>query len=290
MDTTQQIDRRRRFVFRGNAAAIGGRIVRPTDVVLDSDVSSSLTVAGGRAHASRTGIDFPPYLHADSATTSVRGVYDDVKGHEALTFRQVTADALTTSTRVSAEVLGLKVGLKPVLTIRKISAEFDARSPVASGEPSIAVDDATTIEGVEIGGCGLKVKVSPSVYRRYDTYSKLMAAADHPDYRKDLAPFLLTQSALHGVALPDAGRLLQSQATIYATVVESVKWADENKKYPGAIITDHTVRVPGFGKILFGELLITPLYRRLTMLRLELGSPEGGDVAAAEVETNGIWT
>jgi hypothetical protein len=35
---------RRRFIFRGNAAAIGGRIVRPTDLILDSIATSSLTV------------------------------------------------------------------------------------------------------------------------------------------------------------------------------------------------------------------------------------------------------
>jgi len=31
------------------------------------------------------------------------------------------------------------------------------------------------------------------------------------------------------------------------------------------------------------------LERRLTLLRLELGSPEGGDVACGEVQSNGIW-
>jgi len=49
------------------------------------------------------------------------------------------------------------------------------------------------------------------------------------------------------------------------------------------------VYVPDFGKLVFGEILITALSRRLTLLRLELGSPEGGDVACAEVESNGIW-
>ena len=29
---------RRRFVFRGNAAAIGGRIVRPNDIILDPGI------------------------------------------------------------------------------------------------------------------------------------------------------------------------------------------------------------------------------------------------------------
>ena len=45
------MDLRRRFIFHGNAAAIGGRIVRPADVMIDSPVSSSLTVVGGRTHA-----------------------------------------------------------------------------------------------------------------------------------------------------------------------------------------------------------------------------------------------
>ena len=40
----------------------------------------------------------------------------------------------------------------------------------------------------------------------------------------------------------------------------------------------------------FGELLVTDLSRRLTLLRLELGSPVGGAVAAAEVESNGTWS
>jgi|SRR5215471_1057653 len=284
-----EIDRRRRFIFRGNAAAIGGRIVRPTDVVLESHVSSSLTVAGGRSTASGTKINFDPYVFVDSAATSAEGQYDDLDQHIALTHRQVTADALTTSTRVWAEVHGLRAGLKPVLTVKALRGSLTAKSPVTSGEPSIGVDDSSTIQGVEIGGCPLNVKVSPAVYQRYDTYSKLMTAIDDPGAMKTLAPFLLTQSALHGAPVPDKGRLLRSDSTIYATVVESVQWADPKRVFPGATITDHTVRVPGFGKILFGELLITSLYRRLTMLRLELGSPEGGDAAFAEVETNGIW-
>ena len=37
------------------------------------------------------------------------------------------------------------------------------------------------------------------------------------------------------------------------------------------------------------EIFITDVSRRLTMMRLQLGSPDGGMVAAAEVETNGSW-
>jgi hypothetical protein len=47
------------------------------------------------------------------------------------------------------------------------------------------------------------------------------------------------------------------------------------------------VRVPGFGKIYFGELYVTGESRRLTMVRFQLGSDDGGEVVAAEGETNG---
>jgi len=278
------IDRRRRFVFRGNAAALGGRIVRPKDLILESHVASSLTVAGGRSTASATDLDFSPYVTVKSAATSAEGVFNDVAQHEALTYRRVSADALTTTTRVSAEVSGVRVGIKPILSIGHVRAMLTARSPAASGEPSIRVDG--TIDGVEIGGHRLNVKLSPSVFQQYDTHSKLMVAAD--DSTSGVRRYLLLNSEMHGRPLPPIGRLFRAQDTVYATVVESIDW--DGPPFEGSTITDHTVRVPGFGKLVFGELLLTSLSRRLTLLRLELGSPEGGDVAFAEVESNGIWT
>ena len=91
-----------------------------------------------------------------------------------------------------------------------------------------------------------------------------------------------------GKTAPPATRLLQGYGTTYATVVRSIKWT--GNPYPGATIDQHVVTVPDFGKIFFGEILITDLSRRLTMLRLELGSPIGGSLCCAEVETNGSWS
>jgi hypothetical protein len=91
-----------------------------------------------------------------------------------------------------------------------------------------------------------------------------------------------------GKAAPSPPRLLQTYGTTYATIVRSIKWAGD--PYPGATIEQHVVTVPDFGKIFFGEILITDQSRRLTMVRLELGSPIGGVVACGEVETNGSWS
>ena len=81
--------------------------------------------------------------------------------------------------------------------------------------------------------------------------------------------------------------LVQSDGTIYASVVREIRW--KGRPYPGATIDHHIVTVPNFGKIFFGEILIGAISRRLTMLRLSLGSPVGGSLAFDEVETNGGW-
>jgi hypothetical protein len=284
------IDRRRRFVFRGNAAAVGGRIVHPDDVILESHVASSLTVAGGRSSNAARTIGDGKYVRIDSAETLAEGLFDSREQHLALTRREVTADALSTTTRVEAHVQGVHAGAaKPVLRVKLLRAVLHSKSPLASGEPSFPVIEAA-IEGVDINGHILKVDVSTAVFQRHDTKSKLLHAVGDPQESADVGHHLLLRSAIHGVTVPPRGRLLQSQSTIYATIVRSIAWADPNDTYPGVTITDHIVKVPGFGKLLFGELLISDLSRRLTLLRLELGSPQQGDVAFAEVETNGVWS
>jgi len=287
------IDRRRRFIFRGNASAIGGQIVRPDEFLLESPVASSLTVAGGISVNSGTDLLFERngrrYVHIRSAKTFAKGEYDDSAGYRNLTHRRVTADTLTTTTSVSVEVTGLSAGLNPILTIDQLSASFKAVSPASSGEPAIRVDEIT-IKGVSIGGYKLSVQPVIFPFQQYDTCSKLLSALDNPTLRPALEPHLLLKSKLHGVVpeiMPSFGRLLRSQGEIYATVVAPVQWL--GPAYPGSTLVDHTVYVPDFGKLVFGEILITALSRRLTLLRLELGSPEGGDVACAEVESNGIW-
>ena len=185
-----------------------------------------------------------------------------------------------------ADVQGVRAGVKPTLTVKRLRGALTGRSAAASGEPAIPVADGK-IEGVEIDGHRLIVDVSLTVFQQHDTRSKLMIAADDPKSGADVAQHLLLRSPIHGVNVPPRGRLLQSNSTIYATIVKSIRW--EKDPFPGATISDHIVRVPGLGKLLFGELLITDVSRRLTMLRLELGCPQKGDMALAEVETNGVW-
>lgn len=282
------MDFRRRFIFRGNAAAVGGRIVRPSDTLLDAGVASSLTVAGGRSTARAGATRLGEWVNFGAATTSAEGVFDDVKQHIERTYHRVREDALSMTTRVHAEVTSFAVEGKPRLTVKRLHAAIVSKSPLGSGEPAIAVGSETAIDGVEIGGHGLIVELEVPLFQKYDTRSKLLAAADDPRFVKESGDCLFMKASFSGTPAPPQGRLVHSCGTTYATIVKSIRWSGE--PYPGANIDHHSVTVPDFGKMFFGELLVTDLSRRLTLLRLELGSPEGGDVACAEVESNGTWS
>jgi hypothetical protein len=282
------MDLRRRFIFRGNAAAIGGRIVRPEDRVLESAIASSLTVVGGRSRAQADATRFGEWLSFASASTLAEGVFDDVQRQIELTYHRIPEDALTTSTHVTAEVNELVVGSKPRLTIKRLHAALQSRSPSGSGEPAIAVTRATSIEGVAIDGHPLTVELCAPVFQQYDTRSKLLAAADDPKFVEASGDCLFMRASIGGTPPPHTARLLHSGGTTYATIVKSIRWAGE--PHPAARIDHHSIVVHDFGRIFFGELLVTDLSRRLTMLRLELGSPVGGSAACAEVESNGTWS
>jgi len=289
------VELRRRFIFRGNASAIGGRIVRPTDVVIDSSTASSLTVAGGRSRSASAAKRFGEVVSFERAATLAEGLFDDVKQQVELSFGRVSEDSLTMSTKVRTDVSGLRVGGKPQLTVKHLRASLTGKSPTASGEPAIAVGGDSVIEGAAIDGFALIVTLATPVFQSLNTLSKLRTAADNPEFVKKSGGQLFMTAAVAGTPAPPTGRLLTASGTTYATIVKSISWAGE--AFAGAKIDQHVVTVPGLGSIFFGELLITDLSRRLTMVRLELGSTGrtrqlslGGAVACAEVETNGSWS
>jgi hypothetical protein len=278
----------RRFIFRGNAAAIGGRLIRPVDIVLESS-GSSLTVTGGRSVSRIAGGHFGDELQFGAASTFAEGLFDNPAKPADVPWGQVREDTMTTSTRVSAEIRDLVVGIKPKLTVKRLRSELTSRSPVGGGEPPIRVEDndRTVVQGVDIDGHALTVELDLAGVQRADTRAKLVAAADDPQFVEEYGRAFFMRSELDGRPAPPAGRLFESRGTIYATIVKSIRWT--GAPFPGAQIDHNVVVVPNFGKIFFGEILITDLSRRLTMMRLKLGSPQTGDASFAESETNGMW-
>jgi hypothetical protein len=274
----------RRFVFRGGAAPVGGRISRPKDLVIESGGASALTITGGRSRGELGRTRFGEFASVGSATTFAEGLFDDRQQVRELTHHRVAEESLTTTTTVRAEVRAVVVGRSPALRVEQLRAALVAQSPRASGEPSIRTAELK-IAGVDIGGYALIVDLNTELFEKHDTRSKLLTAADKPKFIRDHGPSLLVSRGADGQLTRQF--LAQSDGAIYASVVRQLRW--KGKPYPGATIDHHVVTVPNFGRIFFGEIFVSSYSRRLTMLRLELGSPVGGFLAFDEVETNGGW-
>jgi hypothetical protein len=189
---------------------------------------------------------------------------------------------------VSAEVEGLTVGGKPELNVMRVRASLVARSGAVGGEPPFELPDDVGFGAIDIGGHALSVEIDYDAFGKCPTHGALLKAAADPQFTEQHGGCFFIDKLAAVAALLRAPALRQSSDTIFATIVKSIQWTGE--KYPGATIEGNSVIVPDFGTIFFGEILISSFSRRLTMLRLDLGSPVGGFVACAEVESNGSWS
>ena len=276
----------RRFVFRAHASAIGGRLYRPIDLPLASPAAAALTVSGGVSEARAARVSCRPFLSAGEAIARVEGGYDDRAQAVAWTHGRLDEDEMTTVTTAFCAVRDLRVA-RARLTIRRLQAGLVSRSAGSGSESSIALARATAIDGVAIDGHPLAVTIDHAPFEQLDTRAKLVAAAAGPRFAHRYGGNFLMTTALAGRRAPKRPRLADEGGLILATIVSSVAW--KRRPHPKARIEGHTVVVPDFGRIYFGEMFIAADARRLTLLRLKLGSPEGGNGTVTEVETNGSW-
>jgi hypothetical protein len=273
----------KRFLFRGNASALSGLFYRPNTVIVDMPGASSLGVSGGRSQAQIQGRSFGDVIRFGSAMTFAEGLYDDERQARDVSNHIGLPEELNSTTNVAAEIRDLAVGKKPLFTARRIRGALVSRSPKGSGEPSIAPAKGSVIQDVKIDGFALDVALNMSLFQKYDTRSKVAAAADDPKVVEKFGQHFVLNSTVKGQTRR-AGLIVRN-GIVYTTIVEKIAWT--GKPFPGSKIDGHVVTIPEFGQIFFGELLIGSSERRLTMVRFDMGSPIGGWADGGGVDTNG---
>ena len=276
-----------RFHFHGHATALSGRIVRVGEgksakFVKNAFIdlpAAALQPSGGRSTAklSKRQLTNPvikSFVRFDSATVTSEGVYDDAKGHFEATLGKRPARSLEPRTSVRAEVRGLDIGMKNEvhLIVRRVRGGFSSKKGVEAGETAIELTpdtgfDANSVRFVGADGKSytLTVEVDREVFHKHHTLTALRA-------------------------VPAAAAFARAtDGTLHTTIVKPVAW--KGREFPGStIVGPGELSIPGFGRVYFGEMAMSPTSRRLTMVRVNLGSPVGGDVAAADVMDNGSWS
>jgi hypothetical protein len=296
MDNKSEIEKR--FIFHGNAVAFAAHVRRPEDFFIPAVASSCLPVTGGLAEAVSGPQRFKE-ISFESASTRAHGDYADSRRAVDFTHGNFGENLLPTNTFVESKLKGLKIeipqpaagGAAPA--VRRFSVEnlyvrlessSDRRSPISFRSLEVA------IEGVEVDGHRLKVITTDASrkFGEYDTHAKLVEAYEKDgDFRQRYGKcFYPTGQEKTGLI----GRLGKHEipngnGIVLGTVVTGLEW--EKEAAADTVIAGNRLTIEGIGTIFFGEIIIETGARRVTLLRCQLGSPDGADMSACDVQSNG---
>ena len=254
--------------FHAEANSLGGFIEQPIKKVIPAQASASLPSVGGHVTNSTEAFNFEGIVSCSAAYTRVSGRHLETDG--------------TPSTMVTSVVEGFN--LLEIVTADRIVAQVSIEHPV-DGDPVVTFT-GSRFEGLKIGGQDASLTLNsslldsgagtgPITWPLFQKTGKLQAAK-------------LVKSA-------------QSGGVAYQWVVDRYGWIAPAKA-PGSILCSlvdgvapsvpgksfgHVMDIPGFGKVIFGEVLAFPGSIHLSMIRAELGSPTSGGMNTANGVVNG---
>ncbi|MCU1237243.1 MAG: hypothetical protein JWP63_5210 [Candidatus Solibacter sp.] len=277
--TTAQLHPRR-HVFRGYSTGVSAHIRRPEKYLVKVQGSSSLPPTGGHHESNVEAKQHNKYLSHGPITTSAYGDYADAQAAIDTTYGRVAFDAVPTETRVTASVQDLEVLGR--VRIGLAAMGLNARCAHGSDEPVI-VPEGCHLNNVSIDGSRLKITLAEDLFRECNTLTKL--AEKHAALPEDHKCMFLPANAEANAEANDATGFPIAKGAVRCTIVKKIEW--EGAPVPKVEIHGHVVYIPDFGKVYFGEMFITGHSRRLSMVRFQLGSPDGGEIVAADGDVPG---
>lgn len=198
--------------------------------------------------------------HANAQTEKFRAhhfaSYNAARTH--VSGRRQDENTFTTQTMTSVEGLNVLNVLTADRVVGRLTSEHTAKSREGH---ILAIGSA--FENLRISGHLVKVTLRHELFLECKTYE---------DFRKQV-----TKDAKSG-KMSSAG-----DGAALCSLVEKIE-----TDLRGATIQGHILTVPHFGTVYFAEVLAEPATKTLTMLRLELGSPDSGTVTGVENRINGV--
>jgi hypothetical protein len=268
------------FEYHAFAIACGGEIVRPMAQPIPAQAAVVLPESGGYESKQIKNVEFHGFVSIGSARSEVGGSYDRDR------------DAYTTYTSTVLE----KVNFCDMVTADRIVArqscsqigEMEARrSSSRAGEehePSFNIV-GTHFENLRVAGHRVDISLDIEMFRQLNTFSRIQQA-----YKAGkLEGYLLGGELLQKVDRDDypALRGLREQNARFryknsSGVPRQYSLANHLKlEAPGLKSFGSIILVPDFGVVSLAELSVARGQRKLSMLRLDLGSPIEGKLVGA---------
>jgi hypothetical protein len=254
------------FFYHANAHAFSGHLTRPIDHLIEVQAGITLPTTGGHGSARVENFRFNEQI-------SFKAGYSQVSGSEKFVKDGDRVKCIHT-TLASAVVEGLNI--LDIVTADRVVSRL--ASSYESGEEPESVWLGSRFENLHIAGCKIDVELHHEFLPKLKTFALARTEFENnEEFRK------MADSPLGLWKLP---KRIEPHGVICCSLVKTLKPA----KCPGVEHLGHhghVLVVPEFGKIHLAELMITHGSKTLTMIRFELGSPNGGGGTAGQSGTNG---
>jgi hypothetical protein len=248
----------RQFLYTGFAVGFAGRIKAPFNEVVEAQAASSLGVTGGYSSARVENFRRHEIFSFASAHTQASGIVSE-KSQSFETLMSGTLEGFNLLDMVKADyVVGRLMSRHPI-------------EPPTDGPDEPFITPVGSLFGtIVVAGYKLTPVINVEVFNQVCTYTKL---CEEIGRNRDL------RERFH---ISEDDEMPPQRGLLVGTIVTDIQGGG-----PGLEIQGHTAIVPGFGKLHFGEFVISQYSRRLVMLRAELGCPVQLDSSGPDMGGNG---
>src|SRR6266852_3575954 len=271
---------KRTFHYHASAHALSGQFWRPFQRVIEVQAPTVLPSIGGVGNSRVDNFRLDNLVSFKAGYTHVLGSEVEVKDQGR--------SRITHNTQVTSTVEGLNI--LDVVTADRIVARLtsvhDAEDKAAGGEARIIMI-GSRFENLRIAGCDVYVHLHHQLFLTLDTFGAVL------DLRKDHEFWNLAEDTVKAID-PDAKYEKKPPAahgSLLCSVVKEVqfKCLDEGQDVCAGVKRHgrHRFHVRNFGNVFLGEVLFQHGQKTLTMLRIELGSPNGAGLIAVQGDING---
>jgi hypothetical protein len=253
------------FAYHAQAIGFAATLHKPSNEIIPGQASVSLSQAGGESYSEVHDFDWRGgIIHFDTASSYVTGSYDPEEG-EFNTLATVTVRGLNIANMITADHL-----------IARVSTRHKRDSHRNFGEGSLHLV-GSSFSGLRVGGVALDAPLDFSHIDGEKTFEQLQVAFPPP-------PPQQSQGSAPDPP-PNSEEAPRPKPKMMSMVLGPWSCGRFQLDYHGGIV------IPEFGTIYLATVIIKPGYRRISMLRAELGSPIGGTVEVCGGEGNGgdIW-
>jgi hypothetical protein len=274
----------RTFLYHAHGLALGGTITQPFKAEIESHAATSLPMVGGFASAKMESYRLREIVSYSSAHSYVSGIQTD--------------DG--TYTVASSMIEGLNI--LDVITADAIVGRLSAKHS-ESGQPEI-ITLGSTFVNLKIGGQPVEVDLDNDLYTAHPTFEKLVSHFDPQGKQakaatkaKSPAKFRYawgqsndqpSQQLGKGMLIPTGADSHLANGVLHTSLVKQVRpvaSTNSAEELPYA----YAIQIPHVGRVYLGELFASADCKRLSMLRVELGSPVAGTLAVAAPVGGGNW-